>query len=90
MELRIMSKRKDPRQTEQESIKNRNWGIVFAVLGVAFVVLTFYLEQIALIAVAAVFIIMAISYLYEWKLWNDQNKPKSKDQDKSQSKAKKD
>ena len=85
-----MSKRKDPRQTEQESIKNRNWGIVFAVLGVAFVVLTFYLEQIALIAVAAVFIIMAISYLYEWKLWNDQNKSKSKDRDKSQSKAKKD
>ncbi len=85
-----MSKRKDPRQTEQESIKNRNWGIVFAVLGVAFVALTFYLAQIALIAVAAVFIIMAISYLYEWKLWNDQNKSKSKDQDKSQSKAKKD
>lgn len=90
MELRIMSKRKDPRQTEQESIKNRNWGIVFAVLGVAFVALTFYLAQIALIAVAAVFIIMAISYLYEWKLWNDQNKSKSKNQDKSQSKAKKD
>ena len=90
MELRIMSKRKDPRQTEQESIKNRNWGIVFAVLGVAFVALTFYLAQIALIAVAAVFIIMAISYLYEWKLWNDQNKPKSKEQDKSPNKAKKD